>query len=154
MPTKPTTPPDDTPAANETTTTASAGQDPAKSAAPAPAAEPAKAAAKETAKDSAKTAAEPEPEVPEGRLPAGTYEFTYTVATHYLEVPLTARPADPGRPPVGDDPDADDYDPGAPETAATVFHWPFSAPDDGRWAPTDKKPNQVADNAPPVSDEE
>lgn len=79
-------------------------------------------------------------EVPAGRLPAGVYEFTGTIPTLYLDVPLTARPADPGRPADGDDP-------GGPAMPATVFHWPFSAPDDGRWQPTKKKPNQVADNA-------
>lgn len=79
--------------------------------------------------------ATPEPDIPEGRLPAGVYEFTGTLPTQYLEVPLTARPTGPGQ-------------------AATVFDWPFSAPDDGRWQPTKKKPNQVADNAPAVPPEE
>jgi hypothetical protein len=64
-----------------------------------------------------------------GRLPAGTYQFTGPVPTQYLEVPLTAHPATDGRP-------------------ATVFDWPFGAPDDSRWEPTKKKPNQAADNAP------
>jgi len=84
--------------------------------------------------------------VPAGRQPPGAYEFTGPIATQYLEVPLTARPADPGTP-------ATDYEPGRPPTPATVFDWPFSAPDDGRWQPTKRKPNQVADNAPPVSEE-
>jgi hypothetical protein len=69
------------------------------------------------------------PAVPPGRLPAGTYQYTGSLPTQYLDVPLTARPAD------GDQP-------------ATVFAWPFSAPDDGRWEPTKKKPNQQPDNAP------
>ena len=86
-------------------------------------------------------------EVPEGRQPAGVYEFTGTIATQYLEVPLTARPAYPGRP-------ATDDEPAVPATPATVFAWPFSAPGDGRWEPTKKKPNQVADNAAPLSMEE
>jgi hypothetical protein len=90
--------------------------------------------------------------VPEGRLPAGTYEFTGPIATQYLEVPLTARPADPGSPaqPATDSEPAVDE---VPATPATVFDWPFSAPDDGRWKPVKRKPNQIADNAPPVSEE-
>ncbi|WP_128381273.1 hypothetical protein [Streptomyces cavernae] len=73
----------------------------------------------------------------DGRLPAGMYQFTGTLPTQYLDVPLTARPAD------GDSP-------------ATVFAWPFGAPADGRWEPTRRKPNQVADNdnAAPLSTEE
>src|SRR3954468_8427328 len=85
--------------------------------------------------------------VPAGRLPAGTYEFTGPIATQYLEVPLTARPADPGRPADGDDP-------GVPASPATVFDWPFSAPGDGRWKPVKRKSNQVADNAAPLTSEE
>lgn len=73
--------------------------------------------------------------VPAGRLPAGVYEFTGPIATQYLEVPLTARPASAAAP-------------------ATVFDWPFSAPADGRWAATKKKSNQVADNAAPLTSEE
>lgn len=73
--------------------------------------------------------ATPADEVPAGRLAAGVYEFTGAVATQYLEVPLTARPATDDGP-------------------ATVFDWPFSAPDDGRWKPTRRKPNQLPDNAP------
>lgn len=96
------------------------------------------------------TTAEPEkPEeeaVPEGRLPAGVYEFTGPIATQYLEVPLTARPADPGR-------SATDDEPAVPPTPATVFDWPFTAPGDGRWQPTKKKPNQQPDNAPALPEE-
>lgn len=80
-------------------------------------------------------------EVPEGRLPAGTYEFVGTLPTQYLEVPLTARPENPGQ-------DATDDQPAAPATPATIFDWPFSAPGDGRWKPTKKKPNQQPDNTP------
>ena len=80
-------------------------------------------------------------DVPKGRLAAGVYEFTGPLATQYLEVPLTARPENPGR-------DATDDEPAIPATAATVFDWSFSAPDDGRWKPTKKKPNQLPDNAP------
>ncbi|MFI8535332.1 hypothetical protein ACIGMX_34445 [Streptomyces aquilus] len=87
-------------------------------------------------------AAKPTPdEVPAGRLPAGVYEFTGPVPTQYLEVPLTARPAVEGRPATDDEPEV-------PASPATVFDWPLSAPDDGRWKPTRKKPNQQPDNAP------
>lgn len=72
---------------------------------------------------------QPAPVVPPGRLPAGTYEFTGPLPTQYLEVPLTAYPADADR-------------------DATVFAWPVTAPDDGRWKPTKKKPNSLPDNAP------
>jgi hypothetical protein len=89
--------------------------------APTPAPEPARASG--------------EKDTPPGRLPAGTYQFTGTLPTQSLEVPLTAYPEDDTRP-------------------ATVFAWPFSAPDDGRWEPSKKKPNQVADNAAPLSTEE
>jgi hypothetical protein len=101
-----------------------------------------------TAKTKAPSAqAEPEPaEVPEGRLPAGVYGYVGTIPTLYLDVPLTARPAGPGRPAEGDDP-------GEPATPATVFAWPFTAPDDGRWQPSKKKPNQLPDNAPADSEE-
>lgn len=70
-----------------------------------------------------------------GLLPAGIYEFTGPYATQYLHVPLTARPAGTDGP-------------------ATVFDWPFGAPDDGRWQPTRKKPNQLPDNAPAAPVEE
>lgn len=80
-------------------------------------------------------------EVPEGRLPAGTYEFVGTLPTQYLDVPITARPEDPGR-------DATDDEPAVPATPATIFDWPFSAPGDGRWKPSKKKPNQQPDNTP------
>lgn len=85
-------------------------------------------------------------DVPPGRQPAGVYEFTGPIATHYLEVPLTAHPADPGRP-------AEDGEPEVSATPATVFNWPFTAPDDGRWQPSKKKPNQLPDNAPANSEE-
>lgn len=80
-------------------------------------------------------------DVPPGRQPAGVYEFTGPIATHYLEVPLTAYPANLGRPAEGDESEV-------PATPATVFNWPFSAPGDGRWQPSKKKPNQLPDNAP------
>lgn len=92
-----------------------------------------------TATEPAKTAEADE--VPEGRLPAGVYEFVGTVPTQYLEVPLTARPENPGQ-------DATDDEPAVPATPATVFDWPFHAPGDGRWKPSKKKPNQQPDNAP------
>lgn len=103
-----------------------------------------------TAKAKATTAqADPEPvhaDVPEGRLPAGVYEFTGPIATQYLEVPLTAHPAYPEQAATADEP-------AAPATAPTVFNWPFTAPDDGRWQPTKKKPNQQPDNAPALPEE-
>lgn len=102
--------------------------------------------------------ASPEPatapdEVPEGRLPAGVYEFVGPLPTQYLEVPLTARPEDPGRDAIEATDDTPAV-PAVPATPATVFDWPFSAPGDGRWKPSKKKPNQVADNAAPLSTEE
>lgn len=87
-----------------------------------------------------KTGAGPD-EIPEGRLPAGVYEFVGTIPTQYLDVPLTARPEDPGRDATGDEA-------AVPATPATVFDWPFHAPGDGRWKPSKKKPNQQPDNAP------
>jgi hypothetical protein len=87
---------------------------------------PETAAAEPDKTTTAKTATD---EVPAGRQPAGTYEFTGTLPTQYLEVPLTAHPATDDQP-------------------ATVFDWPFSAPDDGRWQSTKKKPNSLPDNAP------
>ncbi|MBM9509992.1 hypothetical protein [Actinacidiphila acididurans] len=93
-------------------------------------------------------------EVPPGRLAAGTYEYVWPIPTQYLDVPLTARPVDPGQPAVPADGDKPET-PAIPPTPATVFDWPFGAPNDGRWQPTRKKPNQVADNdaAPLVSEE-
>jgi hypothetical protein len=76
----------------------------------------------------------PEPETPAGRLPAGTYAYTDPNEALYLEVPLTARPTDGDRP-------------------ATVFAWPFGAPDDGRWKATRSKPNQGPDNDPAAMEE-
>lgn len=84
--------------------------------------------------------------VPDGRLPAGVYEFTGSIPTLYLDVPLTAHPAYPEEP-ATDDTEA------VPARPATVFDWPFGAPADGRWQPTKKKPNQVADNAPAATEE-
>ncbi|MEU5426834.1 hypothetical protein AB0H73_14690 [Streptomyces olivoreticuli] len=68
-----------------------------------------------------------------GRLAPGPAEYTAPFASVY-DVPLTARPARESGP-------------------ATVFDWPEGAPADGRWIPTRKKPNQVADNdvAAPVT---
>jgi hypothetical protein len=88
-----------------------------------------------TTAGTAPTPTEPESVlVPAGRQPPGVYEFTGSLPTQYLDIPLTARPAD------GNDP-------------ATVFDWPFSAPDDGRWVPTKKKSNQQPDNAPALPEE-
>lgn len=113
-----------------------------------PAQEPERTPAATRTPDSATEPAAPEPakadapdEVPAGRLPAGVYEFVGTLPTQYLEVPLTARPETPGQ-------DATDDQPAVPATPATVFDWPFSAPGDGRWKPSKKKPNQQPDNTP------
>lgn len=115
-----------------------------------PAQEPERTPATTSTPDPEKTApkaATPEPtkaepdEAPAGRLPAGVYEFVGTVPTQYLEVPLTARPETPGR-------EADDDEHAVPAAPATVFDWPFHAPDDGRWKPSKKKPNTLPDNAP------
>ncbi|MHB9861978.1 hypothetical protein [Streptomyces sp. YIM S03343] len=69
--------------------------------------------------------------------PAGpaAYEYTHYADCVYPHVPLTARAA-------------------TPDTPATVYAWPAGPPDDGRWAPTSKNPNQHADNAPAPSSEE
>jgi hypothetical protein len=67
--------------------------------------------------------------------PSGAYEYVYFADSVYPHVPLTARAA-------------------TTDTAATVFVWPFGPPDDGRWAPTTKSPNQAADNAGPLIIEE
>lgn len=76
----------------------------------------------------------PEPAEPTGPQP-GVYEYTYFADCVYPHVPLSARAA-------------------TPDTPATVFDWPFGPPQDGRWAPTSKKPNQAADNAGPLTSEE
>lgn len=124
MPAKPAQEPERTPATPRTTDTApeAAAKD-----------EPAKAPATDTGAG--------EVEVPEGRQAAGVYEFVGALSTQYLEVPLTAHPEIPGQ-------DATDDTPAVPATPATVFDWPFHAPDDGRWKPSKKKPNQQPDNAP------
>lgn len=114
---------------------------------PAPEPEPERTPATTTRTTATEPAAVGDPdEVPKGRLPAGVYEFVGTVPTQYLEVPLTARPENPGR-------DATDDTPVVPATPATVFDWPFSAPGDGRWKPSKKKPNQQPDNAPATEGE-
>lgn len=113
-----------------------------------PAQEPERTPAATRTPDPATEVAVPEPakayapdDVPAGRLSAGVYEFVGTLPTQYLEVPLTARPEDPGTPGTDDEP-------AVPASPATVFDWPFSAPGDGRWKPSKKKPNQLPDNAP------
>jgi hypothetical protein len=95
--------------------------------------------------ESAGASPSPDPDVPPtGRLAPGVYEYIAPFATSY-SLPLTAHPADPGLP-------ATDKEPAVPATPATVFEWPDGAPDDNRWAPTRKKPNQVPDNCvPPVT---
>lgn len=107
-------------------------------------AEPRTAAPATPAARAVPAAAEPDPDaggVPEGRLPAGTYEYVWTVPTLYLEVPLTAYPASPAVPATDDTPEI-------PAQPATVFDWPFSAPGDGRWQPSKKQPNSQPDNTP------
>ena len=107
--------------------------------------------------ESATAGAEPEPqagiEEPTGLLEPGVYEYAHVSDCVYPHVPLTAHAAHPEiaeRPASGDEPG----DPGGPAVDATVFHWAFGAPDDGRWTPTRKKPNQAADNEPAPSSEE
>lgn len=85
-----------------------------------------------SAKDTEPT---PKPPAPDSPAPADTYEYTHFADAVYPHVPLTARAA-------------------TPDTAATVFVWPFGPPADGRWTPTTKKPNQAADNAGPLTSEE
>lgn len=104
------------------------------------------AAATEPDKTTPTAAAEPD-EVPEGRLAPGVYEFVGTVPTQYLEVPLTAHPEIP-EVPGREATDDEEAVPAVPAVPATVFDWPFTAPGDGRWKPSKKKPNQQPDNAP------
>jgi hypothetical protein len=73
----------------------------------------------------------PEPAGP----PPGVYAYSYFADCVYPHVPLSARAA-------------------TADTPATIFAWPFGPPDDGRWTPTSKSPNQAADNAPAPSSEE
>lgn len=80
------------------------------------------------------TTAEAPTHVGASDVPAA-FEYTAGFATVYVAVPLTARPADGQRP-------------------ATVYAWPDGPPQDGRWAPTTKTPNQAADNAGPLNPEE
>ncbi|MEU2426896.1 hypothetical protein ABZ619_38790 [Streptomyces sp. NPDC007851] len=67
--------------------------------------------------------------------PPGVYEYTHISDCVYPHVPLTCRAA-------------------TVTADATVFDWPDGPPADGRWAPTTKTPNQVADNAAPLVSEE
>lgn len=84
-------------------------------------------------------AKDPQPPEPTAAVPtepqAVAWEYTAPFDSIYLHVPLTARAA-------------------TATTPATVFAWPDGAPDDGRWRPTRKKPNQVPDNAGPMTGEE
>jgi len=91
---------------------------------------------------SAGASSSPDPDAaPTGRLAPGVYEYTAVFETQYVAVPLTARPAIPAVP-------ATDSRPAAPASPATVFDWPDGAPDDDRWTPTAKRPNQWPDNHP------
>lgn len=78
--------------------------------------------------------APPDPKQNEPESPAA-YEYTAGFDTVYLSVPLTARQARDDAP-------------------ATVFAWPGGPPEDGRWQPTRKKPNQAPDNEPAPNTEE
>lgn len=83
-------------------------------------------------------AEEPEP-VPE-QLPPGVYEYVGGIGCVYPHVPLTCRAFHPAV-------EATETTPAIAEQAATVFEWLDGPPTDGRWAPTEKPPTQVADNA-------
>jgi 2-oxoglutarate dehydrogenase E2 component (dihydrolipoamide succinyltransferase) len=110
----------------------------------APPSEPTAAPVPEAPAEPAGASSSPEPEAPPtGRLDPGVYEYVAPFATVY-GLPLTARPADPGQPATKDAP-------AVPPSPATVFDWPDGAPADGRWTPTRKKPNQIADNAAPMT---
>jgi hypothetical protein len=111
---------------------------PAKDDAPEPTPQPKEAAAP-APEPGAETPATTEPAGPE----PGVYEYTHFDDCVYPHVPLTCHAGRPERP-------ATDDAPGEPEVKATVFDWPFGAPDDGRWKPTRKKPTQAADNAGPL----
>jgi hypothetical protein len=80
-------------------------------------------------------AAPAEAPVPAQAPEPGTYEYSHFADAVYPHVPLTARAA-------------------TADTPATVFDWPFGPPDDGRWTPTTKTPNQAADNAGPLTSRE
>lgn len=67
--------------------------------------------------------------------PPGVYEYTHFIDCVYPHVPLSCRAA-------------------TASADATVYDWSFGPPVDGRWAPTTKTPNQVADNAAPLVSEE
>lgn len=67
--------------------------------------------------------------------PPGVYAYSHFADCVYPHVPLSARAA-------------------TAEAPATIFDWPFGPPDDGRWTPTSKRPNQAADNEPAPSSEE
>lgn len=75
-----------------------------------------------------------------GLLDPGVYEYTAPYSTVY-PVPLTAHPLIPA---VA----ATDGTAGGPEVPATVFDWFEGCPNDGRWTPSRKKPNQQPDNHP------
>lgn len=75
------------------------------------------------------------------------YEYTAGFDTVYVHVPLTAHPERPAE--LGDD-----STPAVPGQPATVFAWPDGPPEDGRWQPTRKRPNQAPDNAGPLNPEE
>ena len=79
--------------------------------------------------------------------PMEVAEYIAGFDTVYLAVPLTAHPARPAIP------GGDTTEP-VPAQPATVYAWPDGMPQDGRWQPTRKQPNQAPDNAGPVTVEE
>lgn len=92
--------------------------------------------------------ADPEKDEPAAAAPEpSAYEYTAGFDTVYLAVPLTAHPERPAVP-------GDDDTPAVPAQPATVYAWPDGPPEDGRWQPTRKKPNQAPDNAGPAITEE
>lgn len=72
--------------------------------------------------------------------PPGVYEYVAGIGCVYPHIPLTCRAFHPAV-------EATETTPEIPEQTATVFEWLDGPPADGRWAPTEKPPTQVADNA-------
>ncbi|WP_019059940.1 hypothetical protein [Streptomyces prunicolor] len=124
---------DNTPAADEQPAAAS----------PAPPAEESPAAAPAPDTPDQTEVPEPvaeEPDTGPEQLPPGVYEYVAGIGCVYPHVPLTCRAFHPVV-------EATETRPEIPEQAATVFEWLDGPPADGRWAPTEKTPNQVADNS-------
>ncbi|MFI5880796.1 hypothetical protein [Streptomyces sp. NPDC051554] len=81
-----------------------------------------------------------EPDTVPEQLPPGVYEYVAGIGCVYPHIPLTCRAFHPAV-------EATETAPEIAEQAATVFEWLDGPPMDGRWAPTEQTPNQVADNA-------